>query len=363
MARTNSRVWFETAAGLLLIGAAVVFLYVQNPAQATDPRATLMVADDRQGGISIMFSAPGLAQAEGAATSPESPLVESLNGAEFSIEAALYDLDLPTVRDALIAAHERGVRVRLVTEGTNSEGAAFQSLALAGVPLVADPRPGLMHHKFLIIDELEVWTGSTNLTWSGFFRNDNNQVRIRSDDMVVNYRREFEEMFLEERFGPLSRSDTPYPAVTLGDGSRAHVYFSPDDGAARAILRELEGARLSIDLLAFTLTADPIAEALLEAADRGVRVRGVVEAVRADAVGSDVERLREAGLEIQLDTNTGNMHHKVLIIDRSIVITGSYNFSNSAEERNDENLMILYSEELARKFGSEFERLLAAAVR
>lgn len=362
MRRTSSRIWLETAAGLLLIGAAAVFFYGRTPARRVDPSPSPPVAERNQGEVAVMFSAPGLAQAAGTGTNPESPLVERLNDAKFSIDAALYDLDLPSVREALLEAHKRGVRVRLVAEGANAERAAFQSLSLAGVPLVADPRPGLMHHKFLIVDDEEVWTGSTNLTWSGFFRNDNNLVRIRSEDMAINYRREFEEMFLEGRYGPLSRSDTPYPAVTLEDGSRVHVYFSPDDGAARAILRELEGARLSIDVLAFTLTADPIADALLKAHRRGVVVRGAVEASRSDALGSDVGRLRAAGLKLRLDSNPGNMHHKVLLIDGQIVITGSYNFSRSAEERNDENLVVLFTEEWAHVFGGEFERIYTLAL-
>jgi phosphatidylserine/phosphatidylglycerophosphate/cardiolipin synthase-like enzyme len=77
--------------------------------------------------------------------------------------------------------------------------------------------------------------------------------------------------------------------------------------------------------------------------------------------GTEFDPFRQAGLDVRLDGNDGQMHHKVFIVDGRIVITGSYNFSRSAEERNDENVVIIYDERVARFFLEEFERVYARA--
>lgn len=360
MARTRRRVWLETSLGLMLLALVAAYFYWPGP--RNEPGGPSVAAGRGGSGPTAYFTQPSFATP--GLDDPEllAVLVKSIDRSERSIDAALYDLDLPEVRDALLRAHRRGLQVRMVAEGSNREQSAFQSLALAGVPLIADERGSLMHHKFLILDQSIVWTGSTNLTWNGVYRNDNHMLRFDSPLMAHNYAVEFEEMFSEQRFGPLSRADTPYPALELDDRTRVHVYFSPDDGAVRPILERLRAARRTIEILAFSLTSDPIAEELQAAAARGVSVRGVVEASRAERLGSDVIPLRETGLDLRLDGNPANLHHKVIVVDGEVVISGSYNFSRSAEENNDENLVIVYSKDLARAFQDEFDRLFAMAL-
>jgi phosphatidylserine/phosphatidylglycerophosphate/cardiolipin synthase-like enzyme len=77
--------------------------------------------------------------------------------------------------------------------------------------------------------------------------------------------------------------------------------------------------------------------------------------------GTEFERLRTAGIDVRLDGNPDKMHHKVLLIDREIVITGSYNFSASAENNNDENTLVIHSTPLARRFLAEFQRIFDLA--
>jgi phosphatidylserine/phosphatidylglycerophosphate/cardiolipin synthase-like enzyme len=74
-------------------------------------------------------------------------------------------------------------------------------------------------------------------------------------------------------------------------------------------------------------------------------------------IGTEYDPFALAGLDVRLDGNQGQMHHKVIIIDERIVITGSYNFSSSAETRNDENLLIIHSAEIAHPFLEEFQRV------
>ena len=77
--------------------------------------------------------------------------------------------------------------------------------------------------------------------------------------------------------------------------------------------------------------------------------------------GTEYDPFKQAGLDVRIDGNAGQMHHKVFIIDEKIVIFGSYNFSQSAETRNDENILIIYNAAIAQQFIKEFERVWSVA--
>lgn len=291
---------------------------------------------------------------------PDEALVEALDKAQFSIDMAIYHLNLWSIRDALIRAEKRGIEVRVIVDDAHSDETEVVALERAGIKVLTDHGRHLMHHKFVVVDRLEVWTGSMNLTINGAYRNDNNLLRIRGREIAENFLREFEEMFIQKRFGAASLSDTPHQSVRL-EGIGIETYFSPDDGAVYKIVELINGANKRIDLLAFTITSDPISNALMRAAERGVEIRGIVEESQSRAMGSDVAALRAAGLDVRLDGNLNLMHHKVMIIDSGLVLLGSYNFTRSAEEKNDENTIIIYDPALAEQFLIEFERLFASA--
>lgn len=308
----------------------------------------------------VFFSSP---QDPGSGTyrgGPDSALVDTLDEAQFSIDVAVYHLNLWSVRDALIRADNRGIDVRVVIDDAYASETEIQEVENAGIPVRTDQGSNLMHHKFIIVDRLEVWTGSMNLTVNGAYRNDNNMVRIRSREIADNYLREFEEMYIQKRFGSSSLSDTPYPSVMIG-GTQVETYFSPEDAIEHRIVDLIHNATETVDLLAFTFTSDPIREALLEAHQRNIDIRGVSEASQTSAAGSDILDLRARGLKIRLDRNPNLMHHKLILIDSRIVILGSYNFTRSAEEKNDENVIIMHDPALAERFLIEFERLYTSA--
>lgn len=287
---------------------------------------------------------------------PDEALVFAIQSAEKTIELAVMHLNLWSVRDALLDAVQRGVVVRVVTESDYILEPEITDLELAGIPVLGDRRESLMHHKFMVIDSRDVWTGSMNYTVNGAYRNDNNIIHIQSETLAENYQQEFYEMFDHDRFGDFSYPDTHFPEVEVA-GTRIEVYFSPDEDAERRLVELIADSEERIDFLAYVLTSDPISEELLASAGRGIEVRGVVEASQADQTGSDYVRMLESGLEVRRDSNPKSMHHKVILIDDSIVVTGSYNFSRSAKERNDENLIIVHSPELASEFRGEFERI------
>jgi phosphatidylserine/phosphatidylglycerophosphate/cardiolipin synthase-like enzyme len=289
------------------------------------------------------------------------PLAAAIDSARLSVDVAVYSLSLNSVRDALINAHKRGVRVRMVMESENLDRSDPQKLKDAGIPILGDRREGLMHNKFVVIDNSEVWLGSMNFTDSGAYADNNNLMRIRSVKMAENYTTEFEEMFMDDKFGDEVVAETPNPTVEI-DGTRIDVYFSPDDGVQTSLSELLENAQESIYFMAFSFTSDSIGNNIRSRAQDDVTVAGVMEDEQINSnAGTEFDPFRQAGLDVLRDGNEGQMHHKVMIIDGSIVVLGSYNFTKSAETRNDENLIVIYNRKIAAQFMAEFQRVYSQA--
>ena len=307
--------------------------------------------------IDIYFTDPESPLASQETGGPDGPLAASIDAARLTVDVAIYSLSLTSIRDALIHAHERGVQVRVVMESDNMDGSAPQALLEAGIPILGDRREGLMHDKFVVIDRSEVWLGSMNYTFSGTYNDNNNLVHIRSVKMAENYTKEFEEMFLDDMFGDHTVPETPNPDINI-EGSRVETFFSPDDGVADHLYEILADATDSIYFMAFSFTTDDLGEVIRAQAENGLDVAGVMEEQQVNSnIGTEYDLFKQAGLKVFLDGNEGQMHHKTMIIDGQIVVTGSYNFSRSAETRNDENLIVIYNKQIADFFMGEFQRI------
>lgn len=326
---------------------------VLEPLPSATPRETLQV----HGGVKVYFSQPDNPDASTYRGGADEALAEAIERARFQVDLAIYRLDLWNVRDALLQAHQRGVNVRVVTESDLTEGEEIQSLISAGIPVKGDQGPGLMHQKFMIIDQEHVWTGSMNYTLQGVYQNDNNLIHVRSPALAENYKTEFDEMFEDQMFGDMIREDTPYPLLEV-QGTQIETYFSPDDHPQERILELIRGAEDQILFLAFSFTSDSIAQAIIERSQAGVTVQGVLDTSQSyNDVGSEWERFQENDVDVRLDGNPEKMHHKFILIDGEIVVTGSYNFTESAEKKNDENVLIIHSSSLAFDFTQEFQRV------
>ena len=287
-------------------------------------------------------------------------LVARLADAETRVDAALYHLDSTPVADALIEAHNRGVKVRVVTEADNVDEAEIERLQAAGIPVADDgDNEGYMHHKFfIVIDERYVWTGSYNTTYNGAYRNNNNVILIDSVPLAYNFTQEFRELFLDAQLGKPSGTFIAYPKITLTDGMQVFTYFSPGSDTISPLLREINSAEKSIHFMAFSFTHDMLGNAMRDRFKSGVDVRGVFEKRQTDNLYSEYKAMKEAGLPVVLDKNKGAMHHKVIVVDEETVITGSYNFSKNAEVRNSENLLIIKgNREIAAAYLTEFEKI------
>ena len=294
----------------------------------------------------------------------EAALIEAIDGAQQSLDVAVFEMNSQPVTDALIRAFERGVKVRVVSDGEyglEDPETTLDQIEFAGIPLQTDgARRGLMHNKFFVIDGLYVWTGSTNITVNGFYNNNNNAMLIRSSRLAQDYAAEFEEMFTGS-FGKTSPQDTPNPVVTV-EGTQIEVFFE-SEGDVPARLAELFRQARSVHFMAFSFTDS------MEWRDGGTE-RSVMELLRDEArAGSlDLQGIVEsssrsylkplycADLNVRQDGNPDVMHHKVFIIDESTVVMGSFNFSQSAANDNDENLLIIHNPDLAGAYLEEFTR-------
>ncbi len=307
--------------------------------------------------LAVFFTDPNL---DGFRGGPERALIAAVDAAHAEVDVAAYDLDLWGLRDALIGAHRRGVRVRLVVDDGNRANPEIEAIAAAGVPVIADGPDGLMHHKFAVIDRRQVWTGSMNFTLNGAYRNDNHLISLDSPQAAEAFRAEFEEMFAAGLFGAYS---PPGTAVTVPlETGLLEIWFSPDDDAGARIAGLVRGAVHSVRFLAFSFTADEIGEAMLERLAAGVPMQGVFdESQLRSNTGSEFDFLHAAGAAVRIDGSRDKMHHKLILIDDRIVVFGSYNFSRSAEIRNDENVLVLFDEDAAQAFLVEWERVFGQA--
>ena len=147
---------------------------------------------------------------------------------------------------------------------------------------------------------------------------------------------------------------TPASAPRLG---LADSHFSPGEDCLNAILRHLAHARKSADICVFTITDDRIAEGIIEAHRRGVPVRILTDDAKAEDLGSDVDRLEAAGIPVRIDRSSFHMHHKFAILDGSVLLTGSYNWTRGAARDNEENLIATDDPRHLAAFARAFEHL------
>jgi phosphatidylserine/phosphatidylglycerophosphate/cardiolipin synthase-like enzyme len=286
-------------------------------------------------------------------------VIATMDAARQSLDVVVYEFNWMPLAEAMIRAEERGVTVRLVTDTETMGEETVQALRAAGIPVVDDQREAIMHDKFVVMDGAAVWTGSMNFSRNDAYRNNNNFLLIRSAALAQNYTREFEEMFTGHEFGGASPADTPNPVVTV-EGTRIENYFAPEDEVAGKILPVLQGARQSIFFMAYSFTRQDFAEALLARAADGVNVRGVFETRQIAAGGNQAwELLTVGGLaaNVRQDGNPYNLHHKVFIVDEAVVVTGSFNFSRNADERNDENVVIVHNPAIAAAYLAEWQKV------
>jgi hypothetical protein len=240
----------------------------------------------------------------------------------------------------------------------------------------ASSEDDLMHNKFAVVinttsQKGRVWTGSYNPTDNGTVENNNNALWIESYSLAKIYADEFLYMW-NGGAGKFSTDKSTSPntakAVTVGNDT-VEVYFSPYNSSSNTntsmkIEDFLDAATHSVFFCMFTFSNSEtrIKEALKDAYDRGLEVNGVVEATQLTSSETQ-SALRSYGIDVVLDANDDNMHHKFCVIDygtdQAKVLTGSYNWTLAANTDNDENFLVIHSPEVAALYWEEFQKNFA----
>jgi phosphatidylserine/phosphatidylglycerophosphate/cardiolipin synthase-like enzyme len=137
------------------------------------------------------------------------------------------------------------------------------------------------------------------------------------------------------------------------------VRFSPKGGCTEAIVQEIDAAKTSILVQAYSFTSTPIAKALVDAHKRGVHIEVILDKSQRTEKYSSADFVAHAGIPAYIDAAHAIAHNKVMAIDGQTVITGSFNFTNAAEEHNAENLLVIHSPELAAQYAANWQVHLA----
>ena len=128
------------------------------------------------------------------------------------------------------------------------------------------------------------------------------------------------------------------------------VYFSPKGGATEAIVQQLDKAKTSILVQAYSFTSAPIAKALVAAHEKGVKVQIILDKSHLTERYTNAPFLAKSGIPVKIDSAHAIAHNKIMIIDGETVITGSFNFTKAAEEKNAENLLVIRDKATAEKY-------------
>ena len=375
----------------------------------------------------------------------ERVLIDNVNKAKVSLDIAVQELRLPNISKAIIEAKLRGVNVRLILENNYSRAWSeftpeqveklttrdqdrykeFQKFAdinkdgrlsedeldrrdglrllkAANVAWIDDTADGskgsgLMHHKFVVIDNQIVLFGSANFTMSdihGDFTkpdtrgNTNNLLRVDSKELATQFKKEFEIMWgdgpngkLDSLFGT-NKPSRKIDYIIIG-GAQIRIKFSPDpedtpreQTSNGLIATAIAGTKNNVDMALFVYSDPFISSILEERQQANIQIRTIVEPQFAYRDYSST--IDMCGLQSTQDCKTGKssawkqplktvgipnlvsgdtLHHKFAILDRNLILTGSHNWTNSANRINDEVLVAIQNETVAANYQREYDRL------
>ncbi|MGH8095229.1 MAG: phospholipase D-like domain-containing protein [Chthoniobacterales bacterium] len=343
------------------------------------------------------LSAFFLAEGEQSAAEVMERLTNFLDRAQRSIDLAVYDMRLDEALrlQLLRTLQERaaaGVRIRICYDGDKPErpnvaggqdpapsgtGAFVQGL---GFPWRRIGGMKLMHDKFVVRDGASVWTGSLNLTNDAFTLMENNVIEIDSPSLATFYEEDFEQIWEKGNFENTGHLKTTSATLHFaGEPVAARVMFSPGCGLEidAEVARRVRGARRRVRLCSLLINSGTLISALEHLLSAGqVKIDGIFDRTQMEevfrqwqtvpsnqwkvpAVRQIIARAQLVGKNSTPYTPTSRhdfMHNKVLIIDDT-VITGSYNFSRSAQF-NAENILFLESAALAERYSVYIDHLL-----
>ncbi len=303
-------------------------------------------------------------------------IISYIDLSQNTLDITMYEAENQEIVDAINAAHDRGVVVRVISDDMGNN-AIFDNLD-AAIPLLKGNTEGIMHDKFIIIDRDDVensWlmTGSMNHTVANLGWDFNNIICVQDQSLTKAYTLEFNEMWGTDaaqpdennaKFGNQKTDNTPHKFNL--NGIPAELYFSPSDNATAHIISAIDAAQDDLAFAVLVFTENTLGNAVLDAHNRDVNVLGIIDYVEFN--GSEYNYLLNNGVNVMDYQNDDGsqwpdgptLHHKYAIIDyetgseNPLLITGSHNWTASAESIHDENILLIYDAEVANWYYQEF---------
>jgi phosphatidylserine/phosphatidylglycerophosphate/cardiolipin synthase-like enzyme len=358
---------------------------------APDPADVEMT---RGGRVDVYFNDPGTRPDNLWEPDAVDIMIETVRGAQSTIDMAVMGFNRTELVDELVRAYDRGVAVRMVGDASHVANSGYTRFRDRHIPMVAGNQAHIMHNKFMVVDGRFVFGGTANWTDSDLRKNSNNFFLVDNPAIAADFTTEFEQMF-HGNFGQAKSVVDNGNTWQVGD-TTVEVWFAPKEDCMGRMLELVDGAQDSIRFTIFAFTKDTLGSALLRKqgefsqrdAAEGVgldadfrdrrSVAGVIDQSQLHSNGQfhEVYRLLAAGIPMRMDANDnsdqpgdyqaggGRLHSKTMVIDADganpVVITGSFNWSASATQSNDEYLLVLKGPRVAKIFDGYFNDLWGA---
>jgi hypothetical protein len=313
-------------------------------------------------------------------------LIAYINRAQTTMDIAIYNWDnsnSSNITTAVNAAFTRGVKIRIVYDGSTTQSGL--NTINTSIKKLASPQGfnyTIMHNKFVIIDANSsnpnapiVWTGSTNWTGQQLATDANNVIIFQDQSLARGYKLEFDEMWGDtsvvsnpntslSKFGQFKTDNTPHEYM-IG-GKRVESYFSPSDQTTSHIISTVGTANTDMYFGNLLITRSDIATKIAsQITTNNLNVNGKAKGILDDtssASGPWFTMHAVMNSNIRISHYSWLFHHKYLIVDQSntssdpLVLTGSHNWSNAGEQKNDENTVIVHDASIANQYYQEFSQ-------
>ncbi|WP_430406542.1 phospholipase D-like domain-containing protein [Fluviicola sp.] len=308
-------------------------------------------------------------------------LAAYIDRTDYSLDICIYNwdhsFDATKIITAVNNAYTRGVKIRIINDGS-SQNSAITSIN-ASIPILTSPQGSdytIMHNKFVIMDANVsnpnlpvVWTGSTNFTDNQLTTDANNVIIFQDQSLARGYKLEFDEMWGDSsqvsqpnmtlsKFGQFKTDNTPHEYI-IG-GKRVESYFSPSDQVNTQILNTIATADDDLYFAVMVITRSDLAYAMRDRIQQQtLTAKGIIDDASTSATPYGILS-PDMGANLAVNGHNWIFHHKYIIVDASnttsdpITLTGSHNWSNGADQKNDENTVIVHDPSITNQYYQEF---------
>ncbi|MFC1507301.1 phosphatidylserine/phosphatidylglycerophosphate/cardiolipin synthase family protein [Thermoproteota archaeon] len=302
----------------------------------------------------------------GAPDNLEKVIISFIDGSKKTLDIAVQELESKPIAEAIIAAKKRGVVINIVLEGdylTLDESVddpwtpsgenemnreIHNALLRAKIDTHSDFNPHIFHQKFMIRDverdDASLLTGSTNFTVTGTHSNFNHIVIFHSKKVAGVYQDEFDEI-QSGTFGKMKERHDPAPKTYEVSDIPVKMIFAPDHTPELEIMKQMLKGKERIDFAIFTFSkSSGIDDTMVTLQKSGFKVRGVFDGWNVNQDWAAARLVAKAGCEVYSvphKEGVNKLHHKLMVIDKQVVIAGSFNYTGPANALNDENIVVI----------------------